>query len=97
MTLVPQINWKKLGVIFAAVLAGWGVWDHIYGDYVTYKTQRDNDVRQRVTDSLRRVKYKEEIEFRLRTLELRVSWSFCDSVKDALDELETKAHIKPKF
>jgi hypothetical protein len=92
-----DLNWKKWGTIFACLVAAWQLGTYIYNGI---ENSKEATIRAASEAAIRRAnRYADsvKVELRLRDLERRVSYDWCDSVKDDLHDLNKKNHITDKF
>lgn len=91
------VNWKKWGSILGCLVVAWQLTSYVYNAIESNKASIEKDAADRATRQAEWNNYRMKMEQRLETLEQRASFGFCDSLKDAINELDQKTHLKPKF
>jgi hypothetical protein len=93
----PNIDWKKLSAIGGVIVVVWQIAAYVYSGIEANKEAIEKAAIERVTREQKWEEYKRDIENRLEVVEHACPFSCVDSIKDAINELDQKTHLKPKF
>jgi hypothetical protein len=97
MDIKTKFTWTKIGVGLSIIISVYSFSQHLIIDYNTHQQAIKDSA---IHAALRQVEwnnYRLDIEKRLEVAEHTCPFLCVDSMKKALDELEIKNHIKPKF
>lgn len=97
MSPQQKITWTKAGKILGVIAVGLTIIAHLYNDIQSNNDSIRKAATEEATRQAERNAYRLRIEERLEAIEQRCSFGCIDSVKDAINELDNKTHLKPKF